>query len=341
MTNKDVLRTAMRQSAIDSGCRPEDFAGLENVVVRSCAAPGARRYLELPFFCDLVSYGSNVVASVSPEIAVQVRAYINARTPEQCFETPDIYCLNEVLSVYGMRVRHMAEYFLPDITALRALPCRYETRLLSPAELAPYYTPQWANALCEKRRELDVLAVGAFDGQVLVGLAGCSADCDTMWQIGVDVRRTVQAAGNCQRTYQLPCRGGVAPRHCAVLLLCVGQYEVCTQCAEKRVPPCMGAADGQKRPAGRKGLVTNRYALRNHKSAPSGQAVERAHKRLCMPLERQKGMGISWSKFYTMEGPSLLWSSRCMLRHFCSRAASSVRRARWRPLPLWHPVQSG
>ena len=218
MTNKDVLRTAMRQSAIDSGCRPEDFAGLENVVVRSCAAPGARRYLELPFFCDLVSYGSNVVASVSPEIAVQVRAYINARTPEQCFETPDIYCLNEVLSVYGMRVRHMAEYFLPDITALRALPCRYETRLLSPAELAPYYTPQWANALCEKRRELDVLAVGAFDGQVLMGLAGCSADCDTMWQIGVDVRAQYRRQGiasaltSCLAVEVL--RRGIVPFYC-------------------------------------------------------------------------------------------------------------------------------
>ena len=34
---------------------------------------------------------------------------------------------------------------------------------------------------------LDVLAMGAFDGQTLVGLAGCSADCSTMWQIGVDV----------------------------------------------------------------------------------------------------------------------------------------------------------
>ena len=218
MTNKDVLRTAIRQSAIDSGCRPEDFAGLENVVVRSCAAPGARKYLELPFFCDLVSYGSNVVASVSPEIAVQVRAYINARTPEQCFETPDIYCLNEVLSVYGMRVRHMAEYFLPDVTALRALPCRYETRLLSPAELAPYYTPQWANALCEKRRELDVLAVGAFDGQVLVGLAGCSADCDTMWQIGVDVRAQYRRQGiasaltSCLAVEVL--RRGIVPFYC-------------------------------------------------------------------------------------------------------------------------------
>ena len=33
----------------------------------------------------------------------------------------------------------------------------------------------------------DVLAVGAYDGARLVGLAGCSADCESMWQIGVDV----------------------------------------------------------------------------------------------------------------------------------------------------------
>ena len=37
------------------------------------------------------------------------------------------------------------------------------------------------------RKQLDVLAVGAYDGDKLVGLAGCSADADEMWQIGVDV----------------------------------------------------------------------------------------------------------------------------------------------------------
>ena len=36
-------------------------------------------------------------------------------------------------------------------------------------------------------KELDVLGVGAFDGERLIGLAACSADCDTMWQIGIDV----------------------------------------------------------------------------------------------------------------------------------------------------------
>ena len=49
------------------------------------------------------------------------------------------------------------------------------------------YIPQWSNALCEKRKELDVLGIGAYDGHLLVGLAGCSADCDSMYQIGVDV----------------------------------------------------------------------------------------------------------------------------------------------------------
>jgi GNAT superfamily N-acetyltransferase len=46
---------------------------------------------------------------------------------------------------------------------------------------------EWSNALEEKRKEHDVLAVGAYDGNRLIGLAGCSADYETMWQIGIDV----------------------------------------------------------------------------------------------------------------------------------------------------------
>jgi len=41
--------------------------------------------------------------------------------------------------------------------------------------------------LCEDRKELDVLGVGAYHEGKLIGLAACSADCNTMWQIGVDV----------------------------------------------------------------------------------------------------------------------------------------------------------
>lgn len=43
------------------------------------------------------------------------------------------------------------------------------------------------DALCEKRKELDDLGVGAYHGGKLIGLAVCAADCETMWQIGVDM----------------------------------------------------------------------------------------------------------------------------------------------------------
>ena len=54
-------------------------------------------------------------------------------------------------------------------------------------DFADLYLPQWSNALCEKRKHLDVLGVGAYANGELIGLAGCSADCEMMYQIGVDV----------------------------------------------------------------------------------------------------------------------------------------------------------
>lgn len=65
--------------------------------------------------------------------------------------------------------------------------CSYPIQILEKKDFGNLYLPQWGNALCEKRKELHVLAVGAYDNGKLIGLAGCSADCDSMWQIGIDV----------------------------------------------------------------------------------------------------------------------------------------------------------
>lgn len=183
MTKGEIWAVAMRQSAVDLNCRAEDFLCAENKVVLSAPHPGARKYLTLPFACDLVSYGGNVVASVGNEQRALVEDYIGRYAAYRCFETPNLH----VLQTQGLRVCFMAEYFLPDPARLQALPCAYELRLLEPCDLAALYLPQWSNALCEKRKELDVLALGAYEGQRLIGLAGCSADCESMWQIGIDV----------------------------------------------------------------------------------------------------------------------------------------------------------
>ena len=187
MTNQEILQIALQQSAMDCNCKPEDFLSGQNKIVLSQKHERARAYLPLPFECDLVSYGNNIVAQVSERMCETVDWYINKYPVYRCFETPQVIALNEKLAEFGYKVCFMAEYFLPDVTKLQELPCDYSLKLLFPTDFQRYYTEDWSNALCEKRKHLDRLAVGAFDNGKLVGLAGCSADCEDMYQIGVDV----------------------------------------------------------------------------------------------------------------------------------------------------------
>ena len=218
MTYREIRQTALRQSAVDCGCRPEDFLQEQPVIVESAPNSNARKYLDLPFVCDLVSYGSNVVASIDGRYRELVAGYLERFPAEHCFETPALHVLDDAFRPHAMRVCYMAEYFLPDPAALRQYGCPYPLRLLGPRDFAGLYLPAWSNALCEKRKELDVLGVGAYDGERLVGLAACSADCDGMWQIGVDVlpgarRQGVAAALTSRLTGEIFARGKV-PFYC-------------------------------------------------------------------------------------------------------------------------------
>ena len=187
MTNRDILNIAMRQSALEMNCGTGDFLLDQHKVVVSAAKDGARAYLKPPFHCNLVSYGDNVVASAREEYLDVVRAYLGGMEAYQCFVMENLHRLEDALSPFGLRIGSMSRYFLPDVNALRALPCPYETRPLGPADFVGLYRPEWRNALSEERPQLDVLGVGAYDKGQLIGFAGCSADCADMWQIGIDV----------------------------------------------------------------------------------------------------------------------------------------------------------
>lgn len=218
MTNQEILRTAMEQSAIDSGCEAQDFLRSDNKVVLSKPNPNARKYLALPFACDLTTYGNNIVASVVPELQEIVRAYIERFAVEHCFETPNLHVLRKQLLPFGLDICFMAEYFLPDVDLLKPLSCSYELRVMTPDDFTGFYLPEWGNALCEIRKERDVLTVGAFDQDKLIGLAGCSADCETMWQIGVDVlpdyRRQGVASAVTSRLAVETLKRGKVPFYC-------------------------------------------------------------------------------------------------------------------------------
>ena len=187
LSNEDIIYTAMHQSALDIGADAEDFLDSKNIMVKFQLGSFARKYYREPISCTMVSYGNNIVAATKPEYTDLIRDYINAHDFYHCFETPTMHLLDEQLLPLGQRVCFMAEYFLPDTRCMQRLSCPYELKVLTQPDFQSLYLPQWSNALCEQRKELDVLGVGAYDNGQLIGLAACAADCNTMWQIGVDV----------------------------------------------------------------------------------------------------------------------------------------------------------
>lgn len=175
-SNQEIIKIAMQQSARDINAQYTDFLKETNVIVRSEVGSSARKYYKEPITCNLVSYGNNVVASVRDAYREIIEAYIAKFEFYRCFETPNMHWLDAQMEKMGQKICFMAEYFLPDMDRLSRLSCSYERKELEQKDFSALYVPEWSNALCKDRKELDVLGIGAYENDKLIGLAACSAD---------------------------------------------------------------------------------------------------------------------------------------------------------------------
>lgn len=68
-----------------------------------------------------------------------------------------------------------------------------------------YGRDEFSNALCETYtpQRPDILTVGAMQGNNIIGLAGCSADTELFWQIGIDVLPKYRGMGIGTKLVQL------------------------------------------------------------------------------------------------------------------------------------------
>ena len=104
LTQEEIKRIALEQSAIDAGCAPTDFLRSENVIVPSVVCPDARRYLKQPLECTLISYGANVVVTAQDAYRAIAADYVGRFSPAECFETPAMLLLDDALRAVGLRI---------------------------------------------------------------------------------------------------------------------------------------------------------------------------------------------------------------------------------------------
>lgn len=177
-----------RQLAVDLNCAPEDFDRAENVLTKSALNEGRRMYSDEKQFFLMATLGGNAVISADEILHPFLREFMSDRAGHWLFEQEKLSELERELNKYGYRLCRTHHMCLPkfEVEVKGSFPVKWFN---GREELAPFYDGRFKNALCERYLEKrpDRIAVCAYDGDNIMGMAGCSEDAPGFLQIGVDV----------------------------------------------------------------------------------------------------------------------------------------------------------
>lgn len=204
-SEKQIMTEWKKQLAVDFNCTTEDFHKEENIITAAKDNPGRRNYTQQTAFFSMVTLGGNAVISADERIHRWLKQWSANKKGFWLFEHNHLMELEGELQKYGKRLWQSHHMFLPD-TEVREPGIHFEIKWFEQKAIMELYgREEFSNALCEKYmpERPDVLAVGAMEGDKIIGLAGCSADTKLFWQIGIDVLPKYRGLGIGTKLVQL------------------------------------------------------------------------------------------------------------------------------------------
>jgi len=188
----EALNVILRVLADDCACEPGDFAR-EGVTITPHELRSERRRYPAPERPLLaVTTGEGAVISTHPDRLEAVRAAAGQETRDSLFAATSISRLAALVEPDGQQLHGPHLWFACSRDRFRAARSSPDVEIsVVDREGLPelYAHPGFANALIYRldHPRPDMLATVARREGRIVGIAGASADCDRLWQIGVDV----------------------------------------------------------------------------------------------------------------------------------------------------------
>lgn len=197
---RGAFRLAYRQLALEFGCAPEAFTRPGLTITRAAFRPGARGTIRKDPMLLMAGTGNSVVIAADDnlrELVKELAGKVNGL--HRLFEFPALKALDAKLNEYGRSMWGIEHFFLPG-GPLRELPLpeEFQYRWFDAETVKEFYpNERFRMALGAERDPArpDVIALAALDGDKIAGVAGASADTETMWQIGIDVVEECRGKG--------------------------------------------------------------------------------------------------------------------------------------------------
>ena len=172
-----VIDAAVRaQLATDLNCSPGDFDREGVVFCEPADNPGRRPFPRGERHFDMLTLGGAVIVSATADIMPYLREQLDGKSRDKAFSMP--FLCGQVI------------YYLPDDPRPLPFPKGFEFTLVERQDIPELYAHDGFHmALSYDTNALrpDVIALTAQKDGAVVGIAGASADCAMLWQIGIDV----------------------------------------------------------------------------------------------------------------------------------------------------------
>lgn len=144
----------------------------------------------------MVTLGSNAVVTADERLHPFLSEYIKDRPGHFLFERKNLRPLEAELNRFGYTVGDSFHMFLPNE---KTVPKKdYPVRWFYDREIHPFYADaRFPNAILETfdPNRPDKIVVCAYDGDKIMGMAGCSEDAPHWMQIGIDVMPEYRSMG--------------------------------------------------------------------------------------------------------------------------------------------------
>ena len=209
MNYEEMKNIVLEQSAKDMMCDKKDFLKNEITVVSMAENEksknrGNKKSIPDVLFCNLLYFGKGLVCTCDSKVASQIQKLLendlNKNELYRVFEPDLIYKLNEILLPFNRRINCMANFCLPsknffDTKTPSVNIENFSFKFFYDKEIASLYDEKgfdsaldYGSCLLEdSSTKKDKIAIVGYVDNKIAGIAACSDDCDSMWQIGIDV----------------------------------------------------------------------------------------------------------------------------------------------------------
>ena len=197
MMFKKYYEKLLLQLSVDYNCSPSDFRANENTITISSLNEGRRCYSPGNPFLQMATAGMNTVIMADKCLHAFLNDFVKDKEGHHLFEFDNLLKLNEELKRYGYQMNPTHHMFLPCQTAKMSECC--QIKWLYDSDIEQFYGDRrFPNAIafpapCPVRP--DRIAAIALDGDIIMGMAGCSEDAPHWQQIGIDVLPQYRSRG--------------------------------------------------------------------------------------------------------------------------------------------------